>query len=167
MIEFFEGLGELAVSNQIRLHICFSSRHYPHITIEKGRELILEAQEGHERDLVSYLNSELKVGHSQQAEQVRAEVLEKASGIFLWIVLVVRILNKEYDRGRMHTLRKWLQEIPTKLNELFRDILTRDGQNMENLLLCIQWLLYAKRPLRREELYFAILSEEDPESLTE
>jgi hypothetical protein len=78
----------------------------------------------------------------------------------------VQILNKEYDRGRIHALRKRLQEIPTKLNELFKDILTRDSQNMEDLLLCIQWLLYAKRPLKREELYFAILSGEDPETLT-
>lgn len=37
---------------------------------------------------------------------------------------------------------------------------------MENLLLCIKWILYASRPLRPEELYFAILSGGDPTSLT-
>jgi hypothetical protein len=68
---------------------------------------------------------------------VRTEILEKASGIFLWVVLVVQILNKEYDGGRIHALRKRLWEIPTKLNELFKDILTRDNQNMEDLFLCI------------------------------
>src|SRR5205814_1409874 len=122
--------------------------------------------EGHNQDIANYLHSELKAGSSKQVEQVRTEILEKASGIFLWVVLVVQILNKEYDRGRIHALRKRLQEIPTKLNELFKDILTRDGQNMEDLLLCIQWILYAKRPLKREELYFAILSGEAPEALT-
>ena len=166
MVDFFEHLGQLAVSARIRLHVCFSSRLYPNITIKKGRQLILEHQEGHDQDIANYLYSELKAGNSKQVEQVRTEILEKASGIFLWVVLVVQILNKEYDRGRMHALRKRLQELPTKLNELFKDILTRDDQNMEDLLLCIQWILYAKRPLTREELYFAILSGEAPEALT-
>ncbi|GLA78498.1 hypothetical protein AtubIFM55763_011234 [Aspergillus tubingensis] len=37
---------------------------------------------------------------------------------------------------------------------------------MEDLLLSIQWILFARRPLKREELYFAILSA-DPDNLTE
>ncbi|RVD80112.1 uncharacterized protein DFL_008019 [Arthrobotrys flagrans] len=95
MIAFFEGLGQFAVSAGIQLHVCFSSRHYPHITINKGRELILEGQEGHSHDIANYLNSELKAGRSKRIEEIRAEILEKASGIFLWVVLVVQILNKD------------------------------------------------------------------------
>ncbi|KAJ6257988.1 hypothetical protein Dda_6900 [Drechslerella dactyloides] len=167
MVGFFENLGQLAVSAQIQLHVCFSSRHYPHITIKKGRQIILEGQEGHDHDIANYLDSELNAGHSKQVDQIKAEILEKASGIFLWVILVVQILNKEYDRGRIHALRKRLQEIPTKLNELFKDILTRDGQNTEDLLLCTQWILYAKRPLRLVELYFAILSGKAPEDIPE
>jgi len=68
------------------------------------------------------------------------------------------MLNKEFDRGRIHALRRRLGEIPDGLDQLFQDMLTRDGQDMEDLLLCLQWMLYATRPLRSEELYFAILS---------
>jgi hypothetical protein len=35
MIQFFEHIGELAVSADISFRICLSSRHYPHITIRK------------------------------------------------------------------------------------------------------------------------------------
>ena len=76
----------------------------------------------------------------------------------MWIVLVVQILNKASDHGHVHALRKKLQEIPDDLNELFRRILTRDCQNLDEMKLCLQWILHANRPLRREELYFAILS---------
>ena len=41
----------------------------------------------------------------------------------------------------------------------------RDGQNVQELLLCIQWILHPKTPLKREEFYFAVLSGQDPQSL--
>lgn len=37
---------------------------------------------------------------------------------------------------------------------------------MDELILCLQWILYAKRPLKCEELYFAILAGVEPEELT-
>ncbi|KAL9088061.1 MAG: hypothetical protein Q9165_006402 [Trypethelium subeluteriae] len=165
MIEFFEDLGRLGTSDQIRLHVCFSSRHYPTISINTCRQLILEDQEGHLDDVSSYLSTELKIGKSKQAQELKDEILEKAGGIFLWVVLVVRILKEEYDRGRMFALRKRLHETPVELDDLFKDILVRDGQNIDELLLCIRWILFAKCPLKREEFYFAILSGRDPQSL--
>ncbi|QYT05415.1 ANK_REP_REGION domain-containing protein [Trichoderma simmonsii] len=156
MIQFFERVGETTRTKNF--HVCFSSRHYPHISISKGLTLILEGQEGHTQDMISYINSELKIGNSALANQIRAELQEKASGVFMWVVLVVSILNKEHDKGRIHALRKRLQEIPADLHELFRDILTRDRQDADGLLLCIQWVLFTKQPLRPEQLYFAMLS---------
>jgi hypothetical protein len=165
MVAFLESLGQTGVSSQIRLRVCFSSRHYPTITIEKGVELILEGQEGHQQDIANYLHSELKAGRSRLVDQIIDEILERASGIFLWVVLVVQMLNKEFDRGRIHALRKRLDEIPNGLDELFQDILTRDSQNMEELILCLQWILFAKRPLKREELYFAVLAGVAPDAV--
>jgi len=162
MISFFEHISELAVSAGIRFQVCLSSRHYPHITIRKNLGLVLEGQEGHNQDINNYLDSELKIGHSKVAQQIRTELQEKASGIFVWVVLVVGILNKEYDGGRMHALRRRLREIPSDLHELFRDILTRDSHNRDELVLCIQWVLFARQPLSPEQLYFAILSGVEP-----
>jgi hypothetical protein len=84
-------------------------------------------------------------------------MLEKAAGVFLWVALVVDILNKENRRGRI-ALRSRLQAVPSKLSELFKDILTRDQENMEDLLLSIMWILLAKRPLNPGEYYHAIWS---------
>jgi hypothetical protein len=167
MIQFFEHIGDLAVSNGIRFQVCFSSRHYPYITIRHGLELVLEGQEGHSQDITHYVETELKIGKSKTAQRVRAELQEKASGIFMWVVLVVGILNKESDRGQVHTLQRKLREIPGDLHELFRDILTRDTHNKDGLVLCIQWVLFAKQPLSPEQLYHAILSGVDLEAVTE
>ena len=165
LVKFFEDLGHTGVLEQKHLYICFSSRHYPHISISIGLQHVLEDQEGQSNDIKSYLSAELKAGKSKQVEDIKSEILKKASGIFPRVVLVVQILNKEYDRGQIYALRKRLQEIPTQLNELFKDILTKDSENVPGLLLCIQWILYASRPLTEVEFYFAILSGQVPQSL--
>jgi ankyrin repeat protein len=167
MIQFLEHVGELVVENRIRFRVCFSSRHYPHITIRNGLELILEGQEGHTQDITNYIETELRIGKSKTAQHIRVELQEKASGIFMWVVLVVGILNKASDCGQVHTLRRKLQEIPGDLHDLFRDILIRDTHNKDGLVLCIQWVLFAKQPLSPEQLYHAILSGIDPDAVSE
>jgi len=166
MVSIFEHVGELAASAAISFQVCFSSGHYPHITIKKGLSLVLEEQEGHSQDIISYLDSELKIGHSELANKIRVDLQEKASGVFIWVALVVEKLNEDHDDGRIHTLPQRLQDIPGDLHGLFRGILTRDHDNRRELLLCIQWVLFARQPLKPEQLYFAILSGVEPEVLS-
>ena len=86
------------------------------------------------------------------------------------------ILQKEFDSGRINRVKRRLQELPPELSGLFRDILRRDNDDLDSLLLCIQWILYARHPLKPEEFYYAVLSgmglesdhlsERDPEYIT-
>lgn len=156
MIFFFEDLCELAQGMQAQLRICFSSRHYPHIEIKKGVSVILEDEVGQEEDIKHYIKSKLRLRMSKQAESLQSEILEKSSLIFLWVVLVIDILNSEYPGKPIEKMRKRLREIPKKLADLFEMILTRDRENPEVLQLCLQWILFATRPLKPQELYFAV-----------
>ncbi|KAH6637880.1 ankyrin repeat domain-containing protein [Boeremia exigua] len=166
MIHFLERVGGLAHSRGVHFQVCFSSRHYPFITIRNGLELVLERQEEHSQDITNYIEAELHIGKSKIAQQVRAELQEKASGVFMWVVLVVNILNKESDRGQIHKLRQKVREIPGDLNDLIRDILTRDTHNKDELILSIQFILFARQPLSPEQLYYAILSGIEPDAVT-
>ena len=166
LVAFLEKIGERAASSHVHFHVCLSSRHYPHISIKNGIQMTLEGQEGHDQDIDRYLSSELKAGCGRQVEAIKEEILRRSSGIFLWVALVVQILNKEYDHGRVHALSKRLRDIPDGLDKLFEEILTRDQDNMEELVLCLQWILYAKRPLKQEEIYYAVLSGTDPGALS-
>jgi ankyrin repeat protein/nucleoside phosphorylase len=167
MIEFFEYLGDYAVSSQVRLRTCFSSRHYPHISIEHGISLVLEDQEGHKDDIATYVNSKLKGRGSKIFDEVRSSICERSSGIFLWVVLVVQMMKKPFDNGQIQVLKKRLNEIPDGLEELFDDILTRDAENMEIMILCLQWLLFARRPLGPVELFYAVSIGIEPDSITD
>ncbi|KAH8658829.1 heterokaryon incompatibility protein-domain-containing protein [Tricladium varicosporioides] len=158
MLSFFEDLCDCARETQVQLQICFSSRHYPTVIIQKGVEVTLDNQIGHMEDIKQYIKSKLRLGKSKQAESLRSEILEKSSGIFLWVVLVLDILNSEYP-GRsisIKKIRERLKEIPPKLTELFEMILIRDKENPEQLQACLIWVLFATRPLKPQELYFAI-----------
>ncbi|KAI8315468.1 Ankyrin-1 [Colletotrichum sp. SAR11_59] len=135
--------------------------------VQYGVRFTLEDQLGHEADLEEYVRGKMRSVTKKQADELTQEILGKASGVFMWVVLVIDILNKEFQRGRMFAVKKRLQEIPPKLSDLFRDILTRDNENMDDLLLSIQWILFAKRPLQLEEYYFALVAGLDRDSLAE
>lgn len=171
MISFFQYIDACGdnIDESLNFQVCFSSRHYPHISIDRGLSLILEGQEGHNQDIANYVIDKLKIGNSKAAQGIREDLQEKASGVFMWVVLVVDILNKEYDRGRIMGLRNRLRDIPGDLHELFRDILKRDSNDGDKdvLLLCIQWVLFALQPLTPEQFYFAMHSGIAPESLCE
>ncbi|XTI84190.1 HET-domain-containing protein [Cenococcum geophilum] len=134
IISFFEYISELTISAGIRFQVCFLSRHYPHITVRKGLDL----------DITNYLDSELKVSY---------ELQERAFRVFIWVILMVQILNKEHDHGRIYMPRQKLREIPGDIHELFHNILIRDSHNRDELVFCIQWL------------YFAIISGVKPKAL--
>ncbi|KAK7949556.1 hypothetical protein PG988_016195 [Apiospora saccharicola] len=151
-----------------RLRVCFSSRHYPNIAVPKGaHNVVLERMKEHDQDIADYINHSLHMDHGTLSERITTKVLRKASGVFMWVVLVVPMLNKAYDSGGKPDLEQRLREIPGDLHKLFRDMLARDNENRPALLLCMQWLLFGKGGLRVEELYFAIVSGVSPERLTQ
>jgi hypothetical protein len=51
-----------------------------------------------------------------------------------------------------------LREIPEGLPALFKTIIFRDDKHKEEFLLCLRWILYARRPLTLKEWYFGMMS---------
>ncbi|KAI9172747.1 putative ankyrin repeat protein [Paramyrothecium foliicola] len=156
MISFFEELGEYATDADVHLNICFSSRHYPTIVIRHGIEVTLEKQIEHVADMSHYIKSKLNLGSSRQRDTLEQQILDKSQGVFLWVALVIKILNKTCAKGRVDQYKKCLEDIPPGLEKLFEMILLRDEEDIEHLKLCIQWILFASRPLSPSEYFFAV-----------
>ncbi|CAK1354041.1 unnamed protein product [Cercospora beticola] len=168
MVEFMEELEDDVSEGNGMLSICFASRHYPSIIIHNGVRLNLDEETGHLRDLDKYIKQRLLTGEeSTLVHAIHEEVRRKANGVFLWAVLVINILDKDIHRGRISYMKKRLDEIPSGLTALFQDILRRDNEAMEEFLLCMQWILFAKRPLQLEEFFFAMRSGSDGYSAPE
>ncbi|WPA97511.1 uncharacterized protein RHO25_002121 [Cercospora beticola] len=157
MVEHMEEIEDDVSLGGGMLSICFASRHYPSITIRNGVRLNLDQETGHMNDLNIYIGQRLQMkGEGTLVHKICEEVRRKSNGVFLWTVLVVDILNKEIRRGRMRYIKSKLDEIPSGLSALFLETLVRDKDEMEEFHLCIQWILFAQRPLRIDEFYFAM-----------
>lgn len=159
MMDSFEQYCAHAWAIGSRLLICLSSRHLPHISVGTGLQFPLEMGDGLNKDISTYVNAELKIGSSRLAQSLKEHICTRSNGNFLWAVLMVQMSRMEFDRGRVHSLQRKLNDLPRDFDELFRNMLPRDSQDLLNLVLVIQWVLYARRPLSQAELYFALMSE--------
>ncbi|PPJ50689.1 hypothetical protein CBER1_07709 [Cercospora berteroae] len=150
LIDFLDGLQDA------KLHVCLASRHYPIVKVPKSLQLVLEEVDQHQEDLSTYVQKLDLEG--EELTQMQRDIVAKANGIFLWVVLVVNILQKDVERGRFHAMQSRLREIPEGLPDLFKTIVLRDDEHKEEFLLCLRWILYARRPLTLKEWYFATMS---------
>jgi nucleoside-triphosphatase THEP1 len=161
MVTFIEELATEASSSGRSLHICLASRHYPTISIVRSELLVLDTLEGHDNDIINYTQAQLRVKTPALRAQLVSAISARASGIFLWVILVVKILNKEADRGNQHRLEAKLQEIPTGLYALFEAILEKDSDQDHNIVSAMIWVLFTRRNLTLVEMCFAIMISTD------
>ncbi|KIW71217.1 hypothetical protein, variant [Phialophora macrospora] len=158
LIAFLEELSQRAVTYGTSLRICLSSCHFPHISIRKGLFLVMEHQDGQRDDIETYVRLRLSGDGGHRMEELREKVCQKSSRVFLWVVLVIPILNTLYDRGQMAAMEAGLEDIPDTLDGLFARILARNAEDIDSSVLLLQWVLFSMRPLSPVELYLAVRS---------
>ena len=153
-VKFLESLSIHANKSGTTLRICLSRRHYPHSRIAKSLELIVENNEDHREDIATYIRAKLV----KRDAGIEAEIKKKANGIFMWVVLVVELLNKAIFkvRGKKKAMQDALEKIPGELEEVFRVMFNEDDGDMAETVLMLQWVLFTQRPLTPVELYAAV-----------
>lgn len=115
------------------LKLCLSSRSWIEFeqAFKDGPRMLL--QDLTYPDIIHYISSnlhshpnfsELELLEPQYAMRLTKEIANKASGVFLWVVLVVASLLEGLTCGdRLVDLQHRLDELPEDLNELFTKIL--------------------------------------------
>lgn len=166
LVKFLESLSTHAARHGFALKICISGRHYPYIDKAKSLQLIVEEQKEHEKDIARYIDQELVTSDVF----IRTEVQRKAKCTFIWVVLVVQILNQKHWTGQRKEMPQALNALPDDLATLFDEVLgihsAEKGQSDPKMILLIQWVLLSRRPLRSAELYSAIDGEAPPDGET-
>lgn len=154
-LRHFEELRDLAMRCGKKFLVCFASRHYPDITIRHHQEVNIDERVEHSHDISKYIDSALVIPDELGAE-LHDALLARCSSVFLWVVLTVKSLNKMYDQGGTRSqLRARVQDTPSKIQDLFREIMQdRD----EYLVPTLTWILFAHQLLNVPQLYFAVKS---------
>ena len=81
IVRSFSSSASYAVSVGHPLKICWSSRHYPHITVEKCFEVTMEAQNA--PDIAAYIHQELtSLKHLKLRSELESLMIQRSAGVF-------------------------------------------------------------------------------------
>jgi hypothetical protein len=115
--------------------ICVSSRPWQIFEVALKRTSRLRLQDLTKNDIAHYVNDNLiENKHMQQlcsvdpvgAPKLIEEIVEKAEGVFLWVILVVKsFLNGLRNGDSIFYLRKRLKEIPSEIKDLYTYMLSK------------------------------------------
>ena len=154
VVKFLEMISISAVSTNVGLNICLSSRHYPNISMRGLLKLTVESEREHSEDISRYIRDNLR----KWDKDIEKRILEKASGVFMWVIHVVAMLIQAYDEGKVKAMHQKLLELPAGLEEVFETLLSKDNPDKHETIFLLQCVLFTKRALKLEELYFAMMA---------
>lgn len=155
-----------------KLKILFSSRPYLSVRSPENHQvqhLSLSAEEAAsslEKDFQAVVKSSFPLlGSNDEIEKRRdiaSRIVERSDGVFLWVKLVLKsLLSLEVQTS--DNLLSELEKHPTNLNDMYSSILLsvneKKADEKSYILKCLDWVVFARRPLRVEELAAAVAFE--------
>ena len=161
VVQTFEDLASAALSENTNFNVCLSSRYWPQIRIPKCFMARVELK--NYGDIVMYIQKRLESAHINEGDltlidTLKSEILNKAQGTFLWVVLVVQdLLHANIAGATLGELRDIVRRIPPDLSQFYEHQLrSAEGEGRERMLRLFQVVFYARRPLSPTELRYAL-----------
>lgn len=145
------------------LRVCFSCRHYPQISLDGGKTLVVE--DGNNDDIQKVITTQIDGAGRMDAsekEKIKSDIISASKGSFQWASLVCDTIIRRREKGSsfeaaFETMRhapKDLDLLYTALIEL-REMDDEEGERLE-ILKVFQWVLFAREPLNPRELQHAL-----------
>lgn len=108
-------------------------------------------------DITTFTVAEVKKlpQFSAMAQEIQQVLIDGASGMFLWVSLILDDLKNSYTT-KPRIIREKLRTLPSTLPDIYKDILRKiepENQSAANTIL--QWVVWAVRPLTIKELTIA------------
>jgi WD40 repeat protein len=111
------------------------------------------------RDIALFLHSRIEslpVDTPREREELANKILLKSGGCFLWVRLVVQVLEKTYGNNKIQTV---LEAMPAEMGSFYEQTVkvmsnTIIEKNIAQSIL--RWAVCSTRPLRAEELQAAL-----------
>ena len=151
-------------ATQGRLQICITCRHYPIISSPGNFRLTVEEQnaEAIKLHVGEALKSLSIIWQSEDMKAIKCDILEKASGVFQWVSIALRIATTLKDGRNPQLIRKRIGELPSALDDLYTRILQGvAAQDRYQAISLIRWICFAEEPLSLSAMRFAIAFDTD------
>ena len=102
----------------------------------------------------SMASAKAREGTPDYMATLQNEILRRASGIFLWVVLVVqKLLDADNAGDTLRELGEILRKVPSDLDGLYQYLLqSTEDEDRQQFLRLIAFVLFVGRPLSLTEL---------------
>ncbi|KGO67658.1 hypothetical protein PITC_064210 [Penicillium italicum] len=163
IVEFFKD----CVISYTHVKVCLSSRPFPIFRAAFGKNLGLELHELTRRDMLHFAQDHLYrdpfVGQlltqdEEAASQLIENIVKRADGVFLWVVLVVESLLRRGNYQDVSEIHEYLGQHPTESDGLFSHFLFDSVSRNQTLVTSrLFQLLQAK-----QEAFYATQQQDAP-----
>lgn len=124
---FLEGLLQLSDEKGVALKLCISSRSCLSMQLKQETvSLALPDRQEHLEDIATYIHAELR----SSAHNIKTTILNGCKGSFLWVVLVMAMLNRAHAEGECESIRKRLEDELISVNDILNAVL-KSGDGLE------------------------------------
>ena len=156
LIKYFKRLTERLSPTGAELRICFSCRHYPILAPRDALQICVEDM--NHQDIATHVRQSLENHFSDtDRTQLEQEIIGKASGVFLWVILVIpTVIKSRGDGDNLRKICEKINKISSKLEDLYEQILSKI-EDQKRAAQLMQWVCFAMRPLSLGELRFAMV----------
>ncbi|KAE9364783.1 hypothetical protein N431DRAFT_489271 [Stipitochalara longipes BDJ] len=111
------------------------------------------------RDIELYLQSridDLPVDSNAERQELAKKILSKSGGCFLWVRLVLQVLEHIYDETTIETV---LEEIPEEMTEFYDrtvELMSKNLREKDIAKAILRWSVVCTRPLKTAEFEQAL-----------
>ncbi|KAM0804991.1 putative Pfs NB-ARC and ankyrin-domain-containing protein, partial [Usnea florida] len=158
LVAYFEELIERLHPTSPGLRICFSCRHYPVLAPKHALKVCVEDENHH--DIETYVRQKMtryQLSDQEESRKLEQEIIEKSCCVFQWVVLIIEIIiQSDKDGASVPKIRQRIKEIPGKLSDLYKHILSNIKEPKRAVQL-MQWICFAMEPLSLEYLRYAMV----------
>ena len=168
-VEFLQEFINQNSAQEANIKICVTSRPVGARIASLISGPVLQLEQHIAEDISAYAESsiarlEVTEGFAEAAKYLKAEIIQKANNVFLWVTLVTEALRKGFAAGdSLSELRRTLSATPSGLSDLYRHILEKVDERYEvETRIMFHIVLTARRPLSLTELRYVLAFESTP-----
>lgn len=156
-------------SSSTSVRICYTRRQT--VAVPNPAYTYVAIEDYNYQDIRTFIQSRLpltNITSKLDRDFLQTIIEENSSGVFLWVVLAVNLVEEHLSKGRdVAFLQRLLQDLPKELSKLYEDILARAIRANSTAETCtmvhiLQWILFSARPLTAAEWHHVIAFIETP-----
>jgi hypothetical protein len=152
--------------------ICISTQHSFADKINDYTEVVVHESNG--PDIAAYVDENIHVNDPsnrslyEQLASLKRDLVEKSSGVFLWVVLLTARLQKVTGL-EIPKMKCLLDDTPTELSDVYKSMIPVDEVELQAMCEMMDWVLLSARPLTLDEWHhvFAMMIQPPISSLEE